>query len=88
VDDGQTGKLTGTKPTSGYQSDSDVSAHTLITYKCGSVSGTTMTGPARETGASARHNGVFWLDQEERMNDSLYVVGRRSLKKIGKDEPI
>jgi redox-sensitive bicupin YhaK (pirin superfamily) len=37
---------------------------------------------------SARHNGVFWIDQEERMNDSLHVVGRRSLKKIGKDEPI
>ena len=37
---------------------------------------------------SARHNGVFWIDQEERMNDSLHVVGRRSLKKIGKDETI
>jgi hypothetical protein len=36
----------------------------------------------------ARHNGVFWLDQEEQMNDSLHVVGRRSLKKIGKDEPM
>jgi hypothetical protein len=40
------------------------------------------------TGASARHNGVFWLDEEEQMKDYLHVGGRRSLKKIGKDEPM
>ncbi len=34
------------------------------------------------------HNGVFWLDQEERMKYYFHVGGRRSLKKIGKDEPI
>ncbi len=37
---------------------------------------------------SARHNGVFWLDQEEQMNDYFRVGARRSLEKIGKDEPM
>ena len=32
------------------------------------------------------HNGVFWLDQEQ-MKDYFHVGGRRSLTKIGKDEP-
>jgi hypothetical protein len=34
------------------------------------------------------HNGVFWVDQEEQMKDYFHVGGRRSLKKIGKDEPM
>ena len=40
--------------------------------------------------ASARHNGVFWLDQEERMKDHFFGGGGRSLMKIGedKDEPM
>jgi hypothetical protein len=46
------------------------------------------SSPARGTGASARHNGVFWLDQREQMNDYFHVGARRPLKKIGKDEPM
>ena len=75
-------------PTSGYQSDRDVSAQTHVNYRCGSLSGTNPSCPARRTGASARHNGVFWLDQEEQMKDYFHVGGSRSLKKIGKDEPM
>lgn len=69
-----TGQKTGrttlfTSRLSGYQSDSDVSAHTHVNYKCGSLSGTkiraALPGPARGTGASAGGYGVFWLDQEE-----------------------
>jgi hypothetical protein len=38
--------------------------------------------------AAARYNGVFWLDREEQMKNFFHVGGRRSLKKIDKDEPI
>jgi len=34
------------------------------------------------------HNGVFWLDQEEQMKNNFHVGGRRSLKKISKEEPM
>jgi hypothetical protein len=30
----------------------------------------------------------IWLDQEEQMKNSFHVGGRRSLKRIGKDEPM
>ncbi len=66
-----TGQKTGrttlfTSRLSGYQSDSDVSAHTHVNHKCGSLSGDKdSSSPARGTGASAGGYGVFWPDQEE-----------------------
>jgi hypothetical protein len=40
------------------------------------------------TRPSARHNGVFWFEHKEQMNGYFHVGGRRSLKKIGSDEPM
>jgi hypothetical protein len=37
---------------------------------------------------AARYNGVFWLDQGGTNEELLQVGGRRSLRKIDKDEPI